>query len=132
MKKKLYIVFGITLIIFLIAGCGKQKESKTENQAYVVVNLEDGAKIEDLFSFTSTANTTVSDYTKMNIPSGPYTIGYTDNGCTLVWLKGADSKFVYVKQNLPINKASIYAQFLQKEDGITYKEFTEQYGESFE
>lgn len=132
-NKKIVLVIICLLAVAFIFACkrgGEDSKNEDEDREYAVVNMSEGTLVTDLFTFTSTTKTSISDPTgKMNIDDAVYTVGMLSNGCTVVWKSGDDGygyddcKFVYI-----VGKGSVSDCAKLNETGISYNEFLDKYG----
>lgn len=134
MKKIKIIIFSIVLLCSMI-GC-KQKDEQITKTAddidYVVVKISNSKKVKDLFQFTSIENTSITDFSNLDIEEGVYSLGYLSNGYTILWFSSDDGYgyddclFMYIEKKVETSSIITYAQKLGEEP-ITYNEFLNNY-----
>ena len=130
MKKILSCLLVLSLSVCLTSCSGK---AEREEAKYVVVEISDGAKVDDLFEFESISKTALNgDLSKLNVENGCYCIGLLQSGASVVWMSNDDSYgyddglFVYVDGEVSDTQIITYAAKL-KETPISYDSFKEKY-----
>lgn len=130
--KKVLSCFLALLLPACLMGCNSKAEKK-EGAAYVVVEVSDGMKVDELFEFESISKTALSgELSKLGVDSGCYCIGVLQSGASVVWRSDDDpygyddGLFVYVNDEISDAQIITYAAKL-KETPLSYDSFKEKY-----
>lgn len=130
MKKVIGCFFAALLFVLLI-GCGKT--GKNEQANYVVVEMSNGTKVNDLFEFESVSKIALDgELSKIDVEDGCYCIGVLQGGNSVAWRSDDDGYgyddclFIYVEDEISDTQIMTYAAKL-KETPISYESFKEKY-----
>lgn len=131
MKKVIGCFFAALLSVSIMGCSGSGKTEKEKQPNYVVVEMSNGTKVDDLFEFESVTEIAL-DGRLVGVEDGVYCSGALQDGNSVIWRSDDDgygyddSLFVYVEDEISAMQISGYA-FKLKETPISYNSFKEKY-----
>ena len=132
MLKKIIGCLFIALFSILLISCSEKTE-KIEKANYVVLQISNDTKVNDLCEFESTSKAVLdSELSRLDVENGCYCIGALQDGNSIVWRSDDDGYgyddclFIYVEDEISDTQIMSYAVKL-KETPISYDSFKEKY-----